>query len=200
MADFSEVNYTNTLGLDNLQFPYLRLKTTFLILAGFLDSGPEHWQTIWQQEERGFDKLQHSDWENPDCTVWVSELAAKVSQIKGPIILVAHSLACLLVPHWAPLAPSSVIGALLVSVPDPSGPNFPVEALGFAPVPMARLPFANLVVSSTTDPYGTQDYMQRCARAWGARFHSVGDCGHINACSNLGDWPDGKALLRQLEA
>jgi serine hydrolase len=176
------------------------MNTNFLVLAGIFDSGPEHWQTIWQRGDASFDKLQHSDWETPDRAVWVSELADKVSQTAGPIVLVAHSLACLLVAHWAPTAPDSVTGAFLVSVPDPSGPNFPVAARGFAPIPTARLRFASLVISSADDPYGSQEFMKRCARAWGSRFHSVGNCGHINADSNLGSWHEGRALLRGLEA
>ena len=35
-------------------------------------------------------------------------------------------------------------------------------------------------------------------KAWGAQFIDHGACGHINADSGLGDWPEGRALLRSL--
>jgi hypothetical protein len=36
------------------------------------------------------------------------------------------------------------------------------------------------------------------AARWGAGFRSVGDAGHINADSRLGDWNDGHRLLTEL--
>jgi hypothetical protein len=33
---------------------------------------------------------------------------------------------------------------------------------------------------------------------WGAQYLSLGECGHLNAESNLGDWPEGHALLSEL--
>jgi predicted alpha/beta hydrolase family esterase len=34
------------------------------------------------------------------------------------------------------------------------------------------------------------------AQDWGARWVNLGACGHINAQSGLGDWPEGLALLQ----
>jgi hypothetical protein len=31
---------------------------------------------------------------------------------------------------------------------------------------------------------------------WGSRFVDLGERGHINAESGLGDWPEGHAMLR----
>jgi uncharacterized protein len=36
------------------------------------------------------------------------------------------------------------------------------------------------------------------ARAWGSRFVDIGRAGHVNGDSGLGDWPEGKRLLRLL--
>jgi predicted alpha/beta hydrolase family esterase len=38
------------------------------------------------------------------------------------------------------------------------------------------------------------------AAGWGARLVDVGDAGHVNAESNLGEWPDGHRLLDTLRA
>ncbi len=169
-----------------------------LVLAGIYNSGPEHWQTIWQREDARFHKLEHSEWENPECSVWVRELEDEVARLGPNVTLVAHSLACLLVAHWAKTTQLRVDGALLVSVPNALGPDFPSDAKNFDGEPLEPLPFPSTVVSSTDDPYGTSEFMQQRAQSWGSRFVSVGALGHINESSNVGAWEPGRALLREL--
>lgn len=176
------------------------METIPLILAGIGNSGPEHWQTLWQAEEPRFEKLEHSEWDKPDRAVWVEELEAKLATLDENVVLVAHSLACLLVAHWSSSTERRVAGALLVSVPDPSGSNFPASATGFGNVPLRALPFRSVVVASTNDPYASAEYMKACAEAWGSSFQLVGEQGHINASSGLGRWPQGRAFLRELES
>ena len=43
----------------------------------------------------------------------------------SPPVLVAHSLACLLVAHWAHRSALAPKGAFFVAVPDPQERNFP---------------------------------------------------------------------------
>jgi predicted alpha/beta hydrolase family esterase len=73
-----------------------------------------------------------------------------------------------------------------------------MEIAGFDHFPPDPLPFPSIVVASTDDPYGSVEFAQSCAQAWGSRFVDAGARGHINADSGLGDWPEGYALLRQL--
>ena len=171
-----------------------------LVLAGIGDSGPSHWQSIWQAADPSMVKLRHASWDAPDRRVWVDELESCIAACDRPPVLVAHSLACLMVAHWAAGSRHAVAGALLVSVPDPEGPAFPAAATFFSPVPMRSLPFPSTVVASNDDPYGTVPFMRRCADAWGSRFQEVGALGHINAGSDLGAWPAGATLLRALVA
>jgi predicted alpha/beta hydrolase family esterase len=67
-------------------------------------------------------------------------------------------------------------------------------------VPLEPLPFRAIVVSSATDPYVDPARARQMAEAWGARLVEVGDAGHMNAESNLGDWPAGHRLLEELLA
>jgi predicted alpha/beta hydrolase family esterase len=182
----------------------------YLILPGYGNSGPEHWQTRWEASDPAFRRVQLGDWERPDRNAWVSKLedavsAADASRSDGSgrerrLVLVAHSLACLLVAHWAAQAPVPSLGrieaAFLVAPVNPDGPAFPSEASGFGPVPLANLPFPTLVVASSDDPYSTPEFSRACAKAWGSRLSEIGMKGHINAASGLGDWPEGMALLR----
>jgi len=86
-----------------------------------------------------------------------------------------------------------------VAVPDPAGPAFPAEAEGFA-VTRQPLPFPSIVVASRNDPYADIAWSRTCATAWGSELVDIGDAGHINAASGLGEWPQGLALLQRLIA
>ncbi len=119
------------------------------------------------------------------------------------MILVAHSLGCALVAWWTleyghAAHASKMIGALLVAPADVEQADFPVATSGFAPMPRLRLPFKTTVVASSNDPWCALPKAQSFAADWNAQFISIGACGHINAKSNLGDWPLGREYLAAL--
>jgi predicted alpha/beta hydrolase family esterase len=169
-----------------------------LILPGLYNSGPEHWQSHWEAEHP-FIRVNQRDWETPDRAEWVETLQRAVTAEPGPVVLVAHSLACCLVAHWAGAHPGEdVRGALLVAPSDVEAPSYPPGTTGFQPMPLARLPFPSIVAASTDDEYVTLDRAEQFASAWGSRLAVVGPLGHINSASRLGSWPQGFALLREL--
>lgn len=174
----------------------------FLVLPGYGDSGPGHWQTLWEKSDPRFKRVRQRDWDNPDRAEWVGALGRAIAEYPEDLVLVAHSLACLVLPHWMqasqPRMRGRIRAAFLVAPVDPAAESFPPTATGFAPVPLFPLPFSSLVVSSTNDPYATVPYAARLAQAWGSRCEIAGPKGHLNADSRLGDWPEGKALLRSL--
>ena len=174
------------------------MSSPVLIFPGIGNSGPVHWQSLWEQSNSEFIRISQRDWNNPVCDEWASVLENTVQGIGSSVVLVAHSLACLAVAHWAAKAHSPIKAALLVAVPNPEGPNFPNEAIGFTPLPLVRFSFPSIVVASTNDPYSSLDYAQTCASAWGSQLVNVGAAGHINASSGLGQWPEGHALVQQL--
>lgn len=174
------------------------MSPTVLILPGIGNSGSDHWQTYWEAAHPDFVRVPLGNWNHPVCSGWLTVLEKAVADSGPDTVLVAHSLACLLVAHWAASHSQPIRGALLVSVPDPSGPNFPLEATGFSPVPLQPFVFPCVIVSSTNDPYGSEEYMRHCAEAWGSQYISVGALGHINSESALGDWPQGFAILQEL--
>jgi predicted alpha/beta hydrolase family esterase len=182
-----------------------------LILPGLHNSGPEHWQSYWERENLGFRRVEQRDWETPDRHEWVETLeraivrATAEGEEAGPVILVAHSLACCLVAHWAATHEGHgghdgpIQGALLVGPSDVEAESYPPGTTGFAPMPRARLPFPSIVVASTDDFYISLPRAERFAGDWGARLEIVGALGHINSASGLGSWPQGLAFLRELQ-
>ncbi|MES1171792.1 MAG: alpha/beta fold hydrolase [Bacteroidota bacterium] len=170
----------------------------YLVLPGINDSGPDHWQTAWERGLVGARRVLAPDWDRPVCAEWVASLEHAVSRSGPDVVLIAHSLGCLQVVHWARRTRLVVRGAFLVAPPNPDGDSFPEEATGFAPLPMARLAFASTLVASADDPFAGADFSRRCAAAWGSRLIDIGPRGHVNAASGLGDWPEGRPLLDDL--
>jgi uncharacterized protein len=174
------------------------METPVLLLPGIGNSGPQHWQSLWEMEFPHFQRIQQRDWDHPVCAEWVATLETRIATMTRPPILVAHSLACLMVAAWASSTRQHIKGALLVAVPDPFGPQFPAEASGFTDIPQDRFPFPSTVIASSNDPYATLAYGQQCADAWGSQFINIGDAGHINAASQLGRWEQGSQFLVEL--
>ena len=163
-----------------------------LLIPGIYNSGPQHWQSLWQTRHAGVARVQQADWDLPDCDTWVRTLDDTIAASPQPPILVAHSLGCLVAVHWAARHHRPVHALLLVAVPDPDGPNFPADATGFAPLPptLPVLP-RRVLMSSTSDPYSTPAFSAQRAHAWSAEHVVLGALGHVNADSGLGDWPQG---------
>ena len=170
-----------------------------LILPGWLDSGPLHWQSRWEASH-GDQRVQQDDWLWPRRGDWMARLDEVILESDRPAVLVAHSLGCHLVAAWGRHSRhvTRVQAALLVAVPDTERDDMPPNLYSFRPVVRERLPFVSLVVISSDDPYGSPERARQFARDWGSTTVTIGARGHINGESNLGDWPQGRELLRSL--
>ncbi|HLW54856.1 MAG TPA: prephenate dehydrogenase/arogenate dehydrogenase family protein [Candidatus Angelobacter sp.] len=174
---------------------------TVLVIPGWQNSGPRHWQTIWEQQNPIFLRVQQKDWEFPHRQWWVERIAEEVQQSPAPIVFAAHSLGCIAVAHWCQTNPETlhkIKGALLVAPVDLDGKESPRQTMDFAPVPRKLLPFPSIMVASSNDPFLSIDRARELSRAWGSRLVEIGPAGHVNGDSGLGDWPEGKRLLRHL--
>ncbi|MEI2603785.1 alpha/beta fold hydrolase [Erwinia aphidicola] len=177
------------------------MTSPILLLPGIGNSGSGHWQTLWAQTDASMTLISGQDWVHPVCEEWVENLETAIRKTGPDVILVAHSLGCLQVANWAQYSRTVVRGALLVAVPDPTRDVFPEEAKGFSvPRSEKRFAFPSIMIASSNDPYADIHYSQRCADAWGSSLVNIGERGHINAASGLGDWPQGRTWLKELIA
>lgn len=182
-----------------------------LLLPGWQNSGPGHWQSRWEARH-GFARVQQADWDWPRRGDWMAQLEEAVlarslqtdadHQAPPSLLLAAHSLGCQLVASWAAHSRHAalVAGALLVAPPDTERQDMPPQLHTWRPIARQRLPFPTQVVYSQDDPFCDPTQALAMSAAWGAQAKSLGPAGHINAQSGLGDWDEGLALLTQFLA
>ena len=172
---------------------------TVLLLPGWQNSGPAHWQSRWEAL-RGYRRVQQHDWMQPLRGDWMMQLEEAVLAAPGPVVLVAHSLGCILTAAWAQHSQHTqrVQAAFLVAPGDPQRPELQAALKSWWPVVMQPLPFAAELLASRNDPFCSFARAQEFAAAWGAGFVDCEDAGHINADSGLGDWPEGLTRLDAL--
>jgi len=173
--------------------------STILIIPGLGNSGPAHWQSLWEKQFN-FTRLEQTEWETPDCADWVEAINNEVKKHNPTeVILVAHSAACAAVAIWAQKFNTKIKGALLVAPGDPDADTFPPGTTGFAPMPLIKLPFPSMVVASTNDYYVSLDRAKLFAESWGSEFVNIGEKGHINTSAGFGEWDEGLEFLKNLD-
>lgn len=176
--------------------------TRFFIVPGLGNSGPGHWQTLLEQSNPAFTRIQQREWDAPDRADWVASLEqALAGQDLSQVVLIAHSLGCITVAHWAGQVGQRIKGALLVAPSDVETAQYATfPTTGFGPMPLQRLPFPSKVVTSTNDPWVSQERARQFATAWGSEFINIGPAGHLNVASGHGPWPLAQELLREWPA
>src|SRR5215216_7693769 len=108
-------------------------KSTILIVPGLGNSGPQHWQSLWEKQF-GFTRVEQQDWETPICADWITTLQSYIDKYDPKdVILVGHSLACATIAYWAKEYNVAIKGALLVAPSDTEAESYPTGTTGFAP-------------------------------------------------------------------
>ena len=170
-----------------------------LILPGWQNSGPDHWQSRWEQAH-GYTRVEQHDWLRPRRGDWSARLEDVLLSCNEPAVLVAHSLGCMLVAGWAAHSKNThrVKGALLVAPPDVEQGEVRQTLPSWAPVPLQPLPFQTVLFAGSNDSFCAPQRARQFAAAWGAEFIDAGLLGHLNAESGLGDWPQAQDQLLRL--
>jgi len=167
-----------------------------LIVPGYTNSGPDHWQTRWETKFSSARRVEQDDWHKPVVEDWTEKLLACVAQSQRPVVAVAHSLGCqtlvqamgrMDVPRREKLA-----GAFMVAPPDVENPAIkPKPLMTFGPYPRDPLPFPSVVVASRNDRFCSYEVAADMANAWGSLLIDAGESGHLNSNSGHGPWPEG---------
>ncbi len=176
----------------------------YLIVPGWQGSADEHWQSHWQRSLPNSARVEQADWLNPKREDWVAELQRSIASDPRPTILIAHSLGCITVAHWAAQAPVEslrrVRAALLVAPADVERANCPPALQNFAPIPQHSLPVPSQLVGSDNDTAASAARAIEMARDWGSDVAILSGAGHINVKSGHQRWEQGFAYLYRLQS
>ena len=92
------------------------------LVPGWQNSGPGHWQSLWESQLPDARRVEMPNWEFPRRWEWIEALDDALAQhlrFDGPPpVLVGHSLGCLAIVHWAATHQRLIHGALLVAPAD----------------------------------------------------------------------------------
>ncbi|MEO6855464.1 MAG: alpha/beta fold hydrolase, partial [Rhodoferax sp.] len=90
-----------------------------LIIPGWRNSGPGHWQSLWAEQLAGVERVDQDDWIAPSRTAWIASISQAILARPGPVVVVAHSLGCIATAHLPAEAAARIHGALLVAPINP---------------------------------------------------------------------------------
>lgn len=194
----------NNLRIPKKVFVLKRIKenkmTNYLIVPGLGNSGPEHWQTYFESTGKNFHRINQHDWDAPICKEWIETIDKEVSTFDlSTVILIAHSLGCAAIAHWATKYKRQIKGALLVAPSDPDSQQYTFPAKGFAPIPLNKINFKSIVVASADDIWVTLNRAKFFADHWGSEFIHIGNAGHINTSSGHTRWDEGLKILKKMD-
>jgi len=172
-----------------------------LIIPGYTNSGPDHWQTRWEAKMENAKRVCQTEWSKPVREDWIKKVREEIVATDKPTVLVAHSLGVASAIHALDdlgTDASHVAGAFLVSPPEVTNPKIrPKHLMTFGPYPSAPLPCPSFVIGSRNDPFSSYANMQEIAADWGAFFVDAGESGHINTESGHGPWPEGLMVFAE---
>lgn len=164
----------------------------FLLVPGFKNSGPEHWQSFWERDVGLFHRISQRRWDQRDIHLWIDAIGRSLSDCKHPAILIGHSLgalasSCVIAEHHP-----DVVGAMFVAPAEPI--RFEADDM----IPQERLGVPTSVVASHNDNLIKFSRARNLAETWGADFVDLGEAGHINSEAGFGRWPYGLTILVEL--
>jgi predicted alpha/beta hydrolase family esterase len=175
----------------------------FLILHGYLGSGPDHWQSWLAERLRAAgESVAYPELPDPDAPAlpaWRDALGDALRALPEEPVVVAHSLACILWLHHC--AQPVVYGGhaarvLLVAPPSEAGAPPPLRP--FFPVPLdaaavtAIAPDTRLVCAPD-DPYCPEGADALYGAPLGIPADVLPGAGHVNPDAGFGPWPEVEA-------
>ncbi len=172
------------------------METTFLIVPGYTNSGPEHWQSYIERKYSNVSRVVQDDWNNPDNKRWVERLDAFIKQTTGDVILIGHSCGAVAVAQWASLySHERVKAAVLVAPADVDSETALNEIRQQRPLPARRIVFPTLLICSDNDEHLSMEKAHALAAAWGSEIIIIPRAGHIHTAAGYGEWIAGEQLI-----
>ena len=135
-----------------------------LIVPGYTNSGPDHWQSRWQARLSTARRVEQDAWAKPVREDWVARFAETVSAAEKPVVVIAHSLGVATVVQSLPDCQDKIAGAFLVAPPEVDNPQIrPRHLMTFGPYRQDPLPMSSLGLRGgrkrrKTIPFGSYEH------------------------------------------
>jgi predicted alpha/beta hydrolase family esterase len=165
---------------------------SFLILHGLQASGPGHWQTWLAARLRaGSERVAYPDLPDadlPSLPAWRAALEGELAALPaGEVVVVCHSLSCLLWLHH--VAEGGAQSDRLLLVAPPSERSGVAEIAAFFPVPLPALTGDPRLVCSDNDPYCPEGALALYGAPLEIPMDLIPGAGHVNPEAGYGPWP-----------
>ena len=108
-------------------------------------------------------------------------------------------MGCHTVARWAAQSDRHIAGALLVAPPNVEKLETDGRVTGYANRTAIKLPFNSILIASSNDVYASTETAKAYANEWGSYYLNIGEAGHINSNSGIGQWEDGLRFLHFLQ-
>ena len=80
-----------------------------VIVPGWRNSGPGHWQSLWAEQLPGARRVEQDDWDTPRRDAWVGQLARTVTEAAAPAVSAVPE------PSTVALGALGLLGAFLAA-------------------------------------------------------------------------------------
>jgi len=171
----------------------------YFTLPGLGGSDKEHWQSRFEKILPNCKRIEQINWDEPNKEEWIDTID---NAVKGydlsKVVFISHSLGGIALSHWANTYNKKIKGALIVAPPNLDNVSTDIGLDSFLPVPKGKIDFPTLFIASSNDPWAELEASEQLAQSWGSEFVNVGNAGHINTDSGLGEWNEGLSLLGDL--
>lgn len=168
---------------------------TYLIVPGFTNSGPEHWQTFIQRKYGNVVRVEQDDWNRPSAD-WVEKLAQTINETEGDIVLLGHSCGAVAVSQWAIAHSVDRVKALVLVAPADVDAQEAIEPIRQQrPLPTKNLGYKSLLIHSDNDEHLDESRACELASQWGCKAYLITGGGHLHTAAGYGEWLEGERLI-----
>ncbi|KUQ57031.1 alpha/beta hydrolase [Enterobacter bugandensis] len=172
------------------------MKTTYLLVPGYTNSGPEHWQSWIERKYSNVVRVQQDDWNNPARQDWIARLDRTIAETEGDIVLLGHSCGAVTVAQWAASCASGKVRALILVAPADVDAENALEPLKQQrPLPSTLPGIRSLLIHSDNDEHLSEERARTLAQRWGCETHMIPGAGHLHTAAGYGEWPEGERLF-----
>jgi predicted alpha/beta hydrolase family esterase len=171
------------------------MTTTYLIVPGYTNSGPEHWQSFIERKYSNVIRVQQDDWNMPS-SAWVDRLDQVITGMQGDIVLLGHSCGAVAVAQWAAGHSCRQVKALILVAPADVDAEAAIAPIRLQrPLPSGPLGYRTLLIHSDNDEHLSEARAHTLAALWGCETRLFSRAGHLHTAAGYGEWPEGECLF-----